>query len=321
MSSSCVYTRRPALSPRHFSRLSTLLKDANARYAVVATSVRAATQPSHSARARAHKLGLAVNVRAAAACPEAQVSVNPLPVLERSTPPPTSPLPHKQQQQQPTLQQQRGRPALRLVLPRAQADVPISTGPYSTISLAPTPQPSAAAAAPTVLRGQNVPWRGPTSRFSVTPSDPIFSVAPALCHQGPSDLAPFILADVDLFSVPPRPAPRPEEAPVVPEMLFEFDADEEWELGYPPASGAADYASSSSSCASSSSGSSSSRSGPVTPDDADALMPGLLAAFNSASAKKRKTSAVLDFDEARVVDKCPKYQRKSWARTAGRQLC
>jgi hypothetical protein len=51
-------------------------------------------------------------------------------------------------------------------------------------------------------------------------------------------------------------------------------------------------------------------------------MPGLLAAFNSASAKKRKTSAVLDFDEARVVvDKCPKYQRKSWAHAAGRQLC
>ncbi|KAJ7356506.1 hypothetical protein DFH08DRAFT_1047128 [Mycena albidolilacea] len=38
-------------------------------------------------------------------------------------------------------------------------------------------------------------------------------------------------------------------------------------------------------------------------------------AFKSASAaKKRKTSAVLDFDEARVAaDKCPKYKRKSWA--------
>ncbi|KAJ7859498.1 hypothetical protein B0H14DRAFT_3864042 [Mycena olivaceomarginata] len=313
--SSCAYTRRPALSSRHFSRLSALLKDANARYAAVAASVRAATQPSHSARARACKLDLAVNVRAAAACPEAQVSVRPLPVLERSTPPPISPLPRKQQQQ-------RARPALRLVLPhaRAQADVPTSIGPYSTISLAPTLQPSAAAA-PTVLPGQNIPWRGPTSRFSVTPSDPIFSVAPAPRRQPPSH-APFIPADVDLFSVPPRPAPRPEEAPVVPELLFEFDADEEWELGYPPASGAADYASSSSSCASSSSGSSSSGSGPATPDDADALMPGLLAAFNSASAKKRKTSAVLDFDDACVVvDKCPKYQRKSWARAAGRQLC
>ncbi|KAJ7804702.1 hypothetical protein B0H14DRAFT_3883329 [Mycena olivaceomarginata] len=316
--SSCAYTQRPALSSRHFSRLSALLKDANARYAAVAASVRAATQPSHSARARACKLGLAVNVRAAAACPEEQVSVRPLPVLERSTPPP---MPRKQQQQ-PTLQQQRGRPALRLVLPhaRAQADVSTSTGPYGTISLAPTLQPSAAAAL-TVLPEQNIPWRGPTSRFSVTPSDPIFSVAPAPRRQPPSH-APFIPADADLFSVPPRPAPRPEEVPVVPEMLFEFDADEEWELGYPPVSAAADYASSSSSCASSSSGSSSSGSGPATPDDADVLMPGLLAAFNSASAKKRKTSAVLDFDDACVVvDKCPKYQRKSWARAAGRQLC
>ncbi|KAF7340274.1 hypothetical protein MVEN_01946400 [Mycena venus] len=284
--SSSSYTHRPALSSRHFTRLSSILNEANAHYRAVAASARASTRPTHHARSRAQKLGLAVNIKAAVNCPEREVSVKPLPVIERSpVPQHRKPLPQK-------------RPTLSLIVPptvaaRTQVDVPTSTGPYSSISLSPTAAP---APAPTVLRGPHVPWRGPTSRFSLTPNDPIF--------------------EVSMFSLPPRPAPRPDEAPV---------------LAYPPTSGAADYASSSdtasvSGCASSSTGGSSraSSSGPTTPDDSQIPGLSLIQAFATA---KRKNDALLELDEDAttvVVDKRPKYERKSWVRAharGGRQLC
>ncbi|KAJ7820609.1 hypothetical protein B0H13DRAFT_2129991 [Mycena leptocephala] len=270
MSSPTCYQRHASLSPRHFERLSMILSESNEHYRAVAAAVRAAKKPTYHARTRAQKLGLGVDIKLAVNCPERQVSYIPLPVID-----PTSPVQHRPRGRA------SGRPTLRLVVPRAQADVPISGELYSTLSLT----PGAAvrpAAAPTVLRGQNVPWLGPTSRFSLTPSDPIFTLAP-------------------------RRAPEP---PVVPDVPFDEDDINTWELRYPE-SGAADYASSSSSYVSSSScasTSSASSSGPETPADAD-VIPGL-----TLSATKRKNDLL---DEA--ADKRPKYARKSWAR--GRQLC
>ncbi|KAK7008153.1 hypothetical protein R3P38DRAFT_1628231 [Favolaschia claudopus] len=278
--------RRPTLSAPHFLRLSSILKQANEHYHFVAASTRAATHPTHHARTRAEKLGLAINIERAVNCPGNQVSVVPLPIIETS--PASSPILPVPQLSKPV----RGRPALRLVVPqmtRPQADVPVSTGH--------TP----AAAAPTVLRGKNIPWRGPTSRFSVTPNEPIFAFS-----VPPQEAQP-----AQIFNVRPRPAPKPEEPPVVPELLFEFDADDEWmdlELGYPP-SGAADYAPSSSSESSSPSMTASNSSGPTTPDDGDVVMPPILINF-----AKRKNN-VLDFEPAVItIDKRPKYERKSWVR-------
>ncbi|KAJ7652153.1 hypothetical protein DFH06DRAFT_1134679 [Mycena polygramma] len=229
MSSSSFTNRRASMSPRHFERLSTILSESNEHYRAVAAAVRAAKKPTFHARTRAQKLGLSLDIKLAVNCPERQVSVIPLPVIDRAPSPSQQPRPRGRASQ---------RPALRLVLPRAQADVPCSGGPYSTVALTPAP-----AVAPTVLGGQNVPWRGPTSRFSLTPSDPIFTLAP-------------------------RRAPEP---PVVPDVPFDEDDDmSTWELAYPE-SGAADYASSSSSYESSSCTSSSGSSGPATPRKNDLL--------------------------------------------------
>ncbi|KAJ6459514.1 hypothetical protein C8R45DRAFT_1221274 [Mycena sanguinolenta] len=309
MSSLRPTTRRPALSAPRFSRLSSILTEANTRYTAVAASVRASTQLTHHARTRAKKLGLKLNVDAAIKCPQNQVSEKPLPVLERAVVVP------QVQQQQPA-PQECGRPTLRIAVPRAAArDVPTSTGPYSSISLSNSP-----AAAPTVLRGQGVPWRGPTSRFSLTPND-----AASFSFAGIPYVAEHEVAA--LFSTPPRPAPKPHEepvVPVVPDMLFEFSDGEEWSLQMdgPPATGGADYASSSSSSSSekplpssastssSNSGSSSSRaasSGPVTPADGDVIHPFV----GSAVTMNKRKGPFLDDLDVGVVEKCPKYRRKS----------
>ncbi|KAJ7171562.1 hypothetical protein C8R43DRAFT_18949 [Mycena crocata] len=299
MSTSASTQPRASLSPRHFSRLSAILTEANAHYRTVAAAARAAKRPTYHARMRAYKLGLGVDIQRAVNCPEEHVSAIPLPIIDTTPSPPP--------------RQQRPRPNLRVVVPgpapRAAADVPISTGSYSTLSLstgsivppivgpfAPIPM----AAAPTVLRGQQVPWRGPTSRFSVTPNDALFTIVP-------------------------RRAPEP---PVIPDVPFDEDDFDTWNLQYPQ-SGAADYASSSASTSSTqsypsvsasssyastssygSSSSSSGSSGPATPADAEHVGPFTLSA-------KRKNAA-MDSDEC-AVDKRPKYNRKSWAR--GRKLC
>ncbi|KAJ7431518.1 hypothetical protein B0H11DRAFT_2261800 [Mycena galericulata] len=289
MSSSRSQHPRASLPPRHFERLSAILAEANKHHSAVAAAARAAKRPTHHARSRAQKLGLSVCIKLAVACDERLVSVIPLPVLDRASPEPT---------QAPALPpRQRGRPTLRLIVPRAPADVPTSTGPYSSVSLSAGGAP-APAAAPTVLRGQNVPWRGPTSRFSLTPDDPLFTLAP-------------------------RRAPEPPVVPVIPDVPFDEEEAERFfetcELMYPE-SGAADYASSTSSyassCASSSSecspssssnSSASSSSGPVTP--ADAEMPPIA----TLSSKRRR-------EPEAIVDKRPKYERKSWARAPRKLL-
>ncbi|KAJ6477294.1 hypothetical protein DFH09DRAFT_1293030 [Mycena vulgaris] len=259
------YETRRALSARRFERLSSILSEANTHHAAVAAVARAAAAPTYHARTRAQKLGLAVDTVRAVACDARLVSYIPLPIIETGlSPPAPTPAP-------------RGRPTLRLIVPRAPADVPVSGGSYSMLSMSTGSVP--AAAAPTVLRG-------PTSRFSLTPDDPIFTMVPRRA-----------------------PAP-PAAAPVIPDVPFdEEDFTTEWELAY-PASGAADYAASSTStyASSSTSGSSSgSSSGPATPADADPIPVPTMSA-------KRKSE-----DDYAAGEKRPKYERKSWAR--GRTLC
>ncbi|KAJ7139341.1 hypothetical protein C8R44DRAFT_939092 [Mycena epipterygia] len=215
------------LSRPHFDRLASILTESNEHYRTVAAEVRAAKRPTHHARTRAHKLGLAVNITRAVNCPEGQVSTIPLPIVDRA-PSPSAPA-------------RKQRPTLRLVVPRAPADVPASSGPYSTLSLSSASATITPTAVPTVLRGQHVPWRGPTSRFSLTPEPPVVPDVP------------FDEMDDDTL----------------------FDT---YELGYPE-SGAADYASSSTSYGSSSGSSPSSSSsygssaassrGPTTPADTE----------------------------------------------------
>ncbi|KAJ7719232.1 hypothetical protein DFH07DRAFT_1009692 [Mycena maculata] len=272
---------RVSLSQRHFDRLSSILMEANARYTAVASATRAAKSSTHHARTRAQKLGLEICTVRAAACPEKMVSTIPLPIIDssESTPTPAA---------APLSISQRGRPTLPLLVPQ------IPDVPYSAISLsAEAPLPIPPAVAPTVLRGQHVPWRGPTSRFSLTPNDPIFTLAP-------------------------RRAPEPPVIPDVPLDQAEADAFfENWELGYPE-SGAADYAGSESSSSSSpttypptdssaSSSSGSSSSGPVTPADAEPI-----ASLASSGKRRREPEA--------IVDKRPKYERKSWARAPRKLL-
>ncbi|KAJ7628059.1 hypothetical protein B0H17DRAFT_1150799 [Mycena rosella] len=291
------YESRHALSARHFERLSSILTEANAHYSAVATAARAAiiTKLVHPprARTRAQRLGLAVNTRAAAKCDPRSVSVVPLPVIDSAPSPPPAP------------PARRARPALRLVVPRARPDVPVpvNCGPASGSGGYTGSTP---AVAPTVLREQNNHWRGPTSRFSLTPDDPLFTLAP-------------------------RRAPLPPAAadpPVVPDVPFNDDDEDvfaNWELGY-PASGAADYVGSVSSVASYASSSSSSSesessasnsSGPATPADSEMIAiggPVPVLSGSGSSSGKRKTQSEDD-----VAEKRPKYGRKAWVR--GRTLC
>ncbi|KAJ7433555.1 hypothetical protein FB451DRAFT_1380294 [Mycena latifolia] len=300
MSSNTSYTACP-MSERRFSRLASILTEANTHHSAVAAAVRAAAKPTFHARTRAQKLGLKVDTVRAVALPAHCVSVVPPPIIDTTPSPPPIAM-NTNAKTKPT------RPTLRLLVPRALPDVPVSGGPHSTLSLSLT-----AAEAPMVLHGQNNLWRGPTSRFSVTPDDPIFMLAPRRAPLPPVALAP-----------------APTEAPVVPDVPFDEDDLATWELGYPP-SGAADYApsaesiasnpssftastfASSSGSGSSSSGSSSDSSdasspGPATPADAD--MP-----LAPATGKRMRRCE----DDATHVEKRPKYERKSWVR--GRSLC
>ncbi|KAJ7075005.1 hypothetical protein B0H15DRAFT_1027312 [Mycena belliarum] len=281
MSSSTSYSR-PALSEQRFARLTSILADANETHAMRASAAaRTKAKRTFHGRLRAQRLGLAVDTVRAIACPAHHVAALPPPIIERATPPPRL----------------RTKPTLRIQIPgarRAPADVPTTGAPYSTIYLSAAPAP-AAAQAPTVLRGQQNPWRGPTSRFSLTPDDPLFTLAP-------------------------RRAPLPPAAPpIVPVVPFDEDDVSTWMLMY-PASGAADYAASStfssfspSASASSSAGSSASSSGTSRVSSAGPATPADLPIAPFALSAKRKSEDEL------LSDKRPKHGRKTWAR--GRTLC
>ncbi|KAK0473847.1 hypothetical protein EDD18DRAFT_1471167 [Armillaria luteobubalina] len=79
-------------APR-FARLSTTLRHSKAQYERIADSHRASVRPTHSARKRAARLCLAVNIAGAVACPHKYVSLVPLPLIDDAVHP-GSPLVH-----------------------------------------------------------------------------------------------------------------------------------------------------------------------------------------------------------------------------------
>ncbi|KAJ6614904.1 hypothetical protein B0H10DRAFT_2262054 [Mycena sp. CBHHK59/15] len=143
--SSSSSSNTPAPLPAHrLVRLSSILRAANARYARVAAS----------------KLGLALDIKKAVNCPERQVSVIPLPILDTAPSPAPSSAP-------------RARPALTLVV---RAPRPPRT---SRTALLRAVQRRLALHWPRCgRRGADRParaarpWLGPTSRFSVTRATP-----------------------------------------------------------------------------------------------------------------------------------------------------
>ncbi|KAJ7198242.1 hypothetical protein C8J57DRAFT_1417286 [Mycena rebaudengoi] len=304
MSSSTRY-QSAALPPHRLARLSLILREANAHYRRVADSFRASLRPTHHARTRAEKIGLTLNIEKAVACPEHQVSVIPLPIID-TTPSPTisrratrATTNATSGTQRPPAQR-RSRPTLSLSIPllaRPAADAPVSCGPYSAVSISGLarrprgrPRPSAA----------ERPLAWPHLALLITPNDPIFTLAP-------------------------RRAPPVPSAPVIPDVPFSDDEEDvfarggavhrreddqlaNWQLGY-PLSAAAD-------CGSSSSGSSNGSSrassrGPETPADSEVSMYG-----SSTQSAKRK----MDESDAEVTEKRVKYERKSWVRAPRRLL-
>lgn len=70
------------LQPYHVRNLILILRRANDHYSHVASRIRASLVPTHHARKRAHRMGLAVDVAKAVACDQRQVSIIPLPVID-----------------------------------------------------------------------------------------------------------------------------------------------------------------------------------------------------------------------------------------------
>ncbi|PBK60043.1 hypothetical protein ARMSODRAFT_945268 [Armillaria solidipes] len=84
----------PQSLPAHcFARLSTTLRHSKAQYEHIADSHRTSVCPTHSARKRAARLRLAVNVPKAINCPQKYVSLIPLSLIDDSIHP-GSPLVH-----------------------------------------------------------------------------------------------------------------------------------------------------------------------------------------------------------------------------------
>ncbi|KAF8961011.1 hypothetical protein BDZ97DRAFT_1267434 [Flammula alnicola] len=81
----------PVMSRPHVNNLLYVLRRANQRYSQLAAAVRMSLRPTHHARKRAAALHLRVSIKAARNLDQKQISVLPLPVLEReervSTPP------------------------------------------------------------------------------------------------------------------------------------------------------------------------------------------------------------------------------------------
>ncbi|KAL1689074.1 hypothetical protein GGG16DRAFT_58676 [Schizophyllum commune] len=78
------------LSPAQFNTVFDTIRIANLRTRRSAHSTRAAHSPTHRAHARARTLRLAVDVTKAANCPQSQISINPLPIIDTSASPSSS---------------------------------------------------------------------------------------------------------------------------------------------------------------------------------------------------------------------------------------
>ncbi|ESK95579.1 hypothetical protein Moror_12653 [Moniliophthora roreri MCA 2997] len=95
MSMSSSSARRPSISypiqSQHLQNLLFILRRSNEHYRQVAESLRRSMRPTSHARKRAYNLGLSVDIHKAVNCPQQQVSVVPLPIIDACLSP-SSPL-------------------------------------------------------------------------------------------------------------------------------------------------------------------------------------------------------------------------------------
>lgn len=147
------------------SNLIYILHAANRRYQAVAEAVRASFKPTHHARKRAHGLGLSVDIERAIACPQNQVSHDPLPILDFSLSPGAVVA---------QAASEAGASRIAAALPSRRyrsnnkGSIPSIIIPALSCKQA---DGTSVNRAPVVLRGRDNPWRGPTSRFSPTSAD------------------------------------------------------------------------------------------------------------------------------------------------------
>jgi hypothetical protein len=183
-SNTSVYYHAPMPAPHHFN-LRMILRTANERYRVVANTFRENLQLSHHARKLAQLKGLKIDTAHAARCPQKLVSVLPLHVIDTTL----SPTLNRAASEDllgglaPVIPAFVPVPAMRRVQPPVvpRLTIPLSISarkpaPVIPMSRTKTPDGTIKAFAPVVIRDQGNPWRGPTSRFSITPNDELFQV-------------------------------------------------------------------------------------------------------------------------------------------------
>ncbi|KDR68671.1 hypothetical protein GALMADRAFT_230998 [Galerina marginata CBS 339.88] len=276
------------MSRPHVSNLLYILRRANAHYSQVAAAVRNSLRPTYHARKHARSLKLKVSIEAALKLDPKQISTIPLPVIDRVVSPPPAP--------QFLMVKKPSRPTLRCDIPQnVHADEVLScVSAYSNVAL--TPDLSVKVDAPKVLRGQNVPWRPVTSRWSASTVDEEgegVNVVYSSDYEEGMDL-PRTADEEDIAFSPVGPLPSVTgRSP--PRLQVPVDLSR--------LSWGSDLSSGLSSGTSSRSSSSSSITGPVTPDEE---IPKL-----TISIKRKSIACDIDMEDD-SLEKRPKYDRKPW---------
>jgi hypothetical protein len=174
------YYQAPLAAHHHFN-LRMILRSANERYHSIAEGFRQNLHLSHHAQKRAQAKGLKIDTAQAARCPQKFVSVLPLCVID----PTVSPTLNRAASEdlEPVIPLSVPVPvfARRPALPRLS--IPLHTYAHREALVIPSDVSVSKAArgswniyAPAAIRGQGNPWRGPTSRFSITPDNELFQI-------------------------------------------------------------------------------------------------------------------------------------------------
>ncbi|KAK7468417.1 hypothetical protein VKT23_002931 [Stygiomarasmius scandens] len=370
MSSSTTSSYYKAVKAERLSQLFSILKRAKERQNAITEAFRRTLRPTQHARRRANQLRLSIDITKAVNCDMRVVAKNPLPILDPTlTPGELPPRAASEDVQERVYRVPIGHGRPKPVIPRivipgvgderrqprpssVPQDVTVDfdihalsglsavSGLSGLSNLSALSFPSAVtdpiAGAPTVLRNPNAPWVGPTSRFSITPTDPIFHVrdsklghlirdcgAPKACDgaqprhglelergtytaaQGSGSLfGEYQWIDRSSSNGTCDMDTAMVDIPIsdVSDDCGYSSATESVESQYSQRSEGTSFSSRSSS------------SGPATPDDMDMSPPPMISI-------KRK-SAELDGDDRisnrfagsyEVVEKAPKYTRKHWS--------
>ncbi|KAJ3988234.1 hypothetical protein F5890DRAFT_557689 [Lentinula detonsa] len=188
-SATSTYYHTPMPAHHHFN-LRMILRSANERYHIVAETFRKNLQLSHHARRRAQARGLKIDTAQATRCPQKLVSVLPLHEIDTSVSPTLN-----RAASEDLLPVIPGPPAPvavveRPVIPRITLPFRVASRPFvgCDASVSRTNSEPYEILAPVALRGQANPWRGPTSRFSITPNDELFQVNKPVIPDLPQDM-------------------------------------------------------------------------------------------------------------------------------------